>query len=259
MKLSAPIHQAREAGRLGLVLYPIPGFPSRESYERQLEYMEARPEVSLIEVAIPVIAGYSDHANQVIRMAHRTAVDAAGVDGVELFGQIRRPQKPSLIVLYSDVLEKVPYDALLERYGDRFEGIVLEWDAPDPAPYLPSARRAGVEVVQCIGPWMDAATIHAIVDGCVPGGLVYLMSAAMTGAQLFEPYELATCVAHARHHRDDLTFAAGFGIRSGADVRRLRQVDGLDAVIVGTAYLEAATRSQSAVEELVDELCGALG
>jgi tryptophan synthase alpha subunit len=257
MKLSAPVSEARSSGRLGLVLYAIPGFPSRQGYEEQLEFLERVPEVSLIELAIPVRRGFSEHANDVIREAHLGALGDRD-DGLALYASLPRPRKPALLVLYEDVLRETSYEALLERHGSRFDGVVLEWDTPDPTPYLPAAKQYGVEIVQCIGPWMEAARVETIVDASIPGGLVYLMSAAMTGAALFEADALSRCIDQARRVRDDLTYAAGFGIRTGADVRRLKNVSSLDAVIVGTAYLEASARGMPAVEKLVRELVEAL-
>jgi tryptophan synthase alpha subunit len=105
---------------------------------------------------------------------------------------------------------------------------------------------------------MEPSTIQAIVAESEPGGLVYLMSAPMTGGELFGADALQRCIESAAKRRDDLSYAAGFGIRTGADVRKLCEVGGLDAVIVGTAYLEAAGKSQAAVEDLVEELAAAL-
>jgi tryptophan synthase alpha subunit len=80
----------------------------------------------------------------------------------------------------------------------------------------------------------------------------------MTGAQLFSNQELDKCIREAKRHRPAAKVAAGFGIRNGQDVRRLAEIDGLDAVIIGTAFLQAMGEGTEAARRLLEEVEAAL-
>ena len=253
MDLSAAIRDANNAGRLGLLVYTIPGFPSAATYRATLSWLEAQDYVSIIETTIPVTTGFSEHANETIREAHATA--ARESDDAMTFVRMK---KPSLCVLYQSTAMATSFDDVCRRCSGIFDGMILEWSEPNETPYVKTAAAHGIELVQCIGPWMDQARMRAILDNARQGGLVYLMSAQMTGAKLFSRDELCSCIEQAKTYRPDIVMAAGFGVRTEEDVRFLATVPGLDAAIVGTEFLRKAGLGEATTRAYVESLGRAL-
>jgi tryptophan synthase alpha subunit len=169
-----------------------------------------------------------------------------------------RPSKPSLCVLYRETYDRHGFDGVLREYGRMFDGVLLEWDEPDSRPYLGAAQDHDIELVQCIGPWHTEKQIRSLMSVAKPNALVYLMSAQMTGAQLFPAADLTECIAKAKSVRPDIKVAAGFGIRTAADVAALHEVRNLDGVIIGTAFLEVAKQGVGAATDYVKEIASAL-
>jgi tryptophan synthase alpha subunit len=253
MILHKAIEDANASGRLGLILYDIPNFPDPDSYAATMEMLGRTEAVSIVEIAVPVTTGFSGHANETIREAHLLAARHN-----DLLRSMPRPAKPSLCVLYRETYDDLGFDGVLDEYGRLFDGVLLEWDEPDSRPYLERARKRGMELVQCIGPWHAEEQIKELVGMAEPQALVYLMSAAMTGSKLFPVDELGACIAKAKAFRPDIKVAAGFGIRTAADVKSLHQVEGLDGVIIGTAFLEVAGHGVGRASDYVQEIAGAL-
>jgi tryptophan synthase alpha subunit len=161
-------------------------------------------------------------------------------------------------VLYRETFDTYGFDGFLREYGWMFDGVLLEWDEPDSRPYLGAASRHGVELVQCIGPWHTDDQIRSLMEVAEPNALVYLMSAQMTGAQLFPAADLTACIARAKSLRSDIKVAAGFGVRTAADVAYLHKVKDLDGVIIGTAFLEIAKQGVDPATRYVREISKAL-
>lgn len=254
MRLYQAIAQANDKGRLGLILYTIPNFPDPKTYSATLSFLEEEDSVSIVETTIPVHQGFSDHANETIKAAHLKAAPFTPADGS--LPQIR---KPSLCVLYKDSIERQSFEAVMKQYRGAFDGLLLEWDEPEDAEYVETAHRHDVELVQCVGPWMSEERIATILDRALPEALVYLMSASMTGAELFDRETLERCIATVRKFRgNSVKLAAGFGIRNADDIRELQKVRGLDGVIIGTAYLKQAGQGDAAARTYVTSLKDAL-
>jgi len=252
IKLNHAIADANDNGRLGLILYTIPGFPTVPDYQATLDLLDQTEGVSIVETTIPVETGFSDHANDTIRRAHIQAASsiASGVPP--------RPAKPALCVLYKSTSDARGFETVLVDTLGQFEGLLLEWAEEDESPYVTTARKHGLELVQCVGPWMDADKIGRIVERSDEEPLIYLMSAPMTGAELFSNQELSSCILETKKHRPAAKVAAGFGIRTGKDVRRLAEIEELDAVIIGTAFLEALDAGLGAAKALLADVEPAL-
>ncbi|UCG88763.1 MAG: tryptophan synthase subunit alpha [Gemmatimonadota bacterium] len=250
--LNHAIAAANKDGRLGLILYTIPGFPSTPDYLATLELLNESAAVSAIETTIPVTAGFSEHANEVIRQAHMRAASCPQL------ASMPRPSKPAICVLYQSTSDTVGFESLLVSTLGQFEGLVLEWSEPEAARYTATARKHGVELVQCVGPWMAPEVIQRVMERCADEPLVYLMSAPMAGGKLFSSEELNECIVEAKKHRPTAKVAAGFGIRTGDDVRRLAEIEALDAVIIGTVFIEAMGEGFEAAKALLENVEPAL-
>jgi tryptophan synthase alpha subunit len=215
--------------------------------------MQKEDAVSIIENTIPVTKGFSDHANATIRAAH-TAATRNATDAMVY----ERWTKPSLCVLYQSTSDEMTFEGVCKRASGIFDGMILEWSEPNEKPYVDIANKHGIELVQCIGPWHTTERIGEIMQNVRPGGLVYLMSAEMTGADLFSNEKLADCIARARTFRPDIVVAAGFGVRTAEHVRTLAHVPGLDGVIIGTEFLRQVEKGAANAKSYLNDIFSAL-
>lgn len=257
MQLHDAIAAANAQGRLGLIVYVIPNYPTPTISQEVLHLLAIDPVVSVIEMTIPVTRGFSDHANSTIVTAHHLAAS---------FGQAWHAMlttlptaKPLLCVLYRASAETLGWTTLLQAFAGRIAGILPEWDEDHPAPYAHSAHCYQIEFVTCVGPWMTENDIAGhLTYATLEQPLVYLMSAPMTGAALYPATALEYTIDTVRTYRPTVKIAAGFGIRTADDIRRLATVRGLNAVIIGTAFLEHMHQGPDAVRQYLHSLQGAL-
>jgi tryptophan synthase alpha subunit len=253
MKFHHAIEKANKEGRLGLIIYVVPNYPDPTQFGTILSLLDATGFVSIIETTIPTADGFSDHANDIIRLAHIGACRHTAAAA-----SLTRPNKPALCVLYKGTVEKSSFEQVIIENKGAWEGLILEWSEENNAPYVETANRHGMELVQCVGPWMSVQRIRKILSMTIPEPLIYLMSAPMTGAKLFGHDEMKRCIETIRSICPAAKIAAGFGVRKAGDIRALSAIEGLDAVIIGTAFLETMGRGHQAVVEFLRPLESAL-
>jgi tryptophan synthase alpha subunit len=256
MRLNQALREANGQGRMGLILYSIPNFPDPTTSRAIHAMLEESDFVSIIETAFPVRGSFSEHANSVIREAHEAAA-AHGTD-IETLLQSLHFQKPSLCVLYEESVRDHGFEGCVQKMSGKIDAVLLEWSERDHSPYASACRRHDLELVQCVGPWMKPDELKEELSFSARDGIVYLMSAPMTGAKLFAREELSRCIAACKEYRPDLRFAAGFGVREASDVRALQGIPGLDAVIIGTAFLEKMRDGVAAVSSYLRDIEKAL-
>ena len=143
MKLSEPLLTARKENRLGLIVYTVPGFPNRLDSRQTIEWLQSEEWVSVIETTIPVITGFSDHANSTIRNAHTLASEHA--TDIEIYERLK---KPSLCVLYESTAKGMGFESVCQRVSGIFDGMILEWSEPNEKPYVEIANRQHIELGQ---------------------------------------------------------------------------------------------------------------
>ncbi len=252
MKFHNAIEKANQEGRQGLIIYVVPNYPDPSQFENILSQLDAANFVSIIETTIPTSDGFSNHANNTIKRAHIEACRYTAAI------PLRRPTTPALCVLYKGTVEKSSFEQVLIDNKGAWEGLILEWSEENEAPYVETANRHGMELVQCVGPWMSEQRVQEILSLAIPKPLVYLMSAPLTGAELFSNAELKKCIETTKSICPSAKIAAGFGIRSAEDIKTLSVIAGLDAVIIGTAFLETMGRGPQDVAEYLSSLETAL-
>lgn len=251
------IHHANAQARLGLILYTIPGYPTPALSQEIQQLLVSEPAVSIIETTLPVTGSFSEHTNDCIAAAHRLATSTSQPWQETL--NILPTTKPLLCVLYRASVEAIGWSTLLPALAGTVAGILPEWHEPHPAPYASSAQQQHIEFVTCVGPWMPAPVIASQLAYAAPEQpLVYLMSAAMTGAPLYPVADLERTIGTIRRYRPSAKIAAGFGVRAAADIRSLGTVSGLDAVIIGTAWLAQMRQGYKAAWTYLQEVKGAL-
>lgn len=256
MRLYQAIDDANSAGRRGLIFYTIPNYPDPAAYAACVDYLNQRLEVSIVETTIPVSDGFSPYASEVIRAAHRAAARFTPDEDALL--RAPRARQPQICVLYEQTEQRLGFRGVLQRFAGLYDGVLLEWSQPDDAPHVAACQQAGVEFIQAIGPGMTESQMRLRLAKCAPLGLVYVMSAAKTGGELFDGARISDCLQQARAIRSDLKFVAGFGIATAQDVRALRAVAGLDGLIVGTSFLAALAKGRAPTQELINSIIAEL-
>ncbi len=255
MNLTGGIARANEDGRLGLIVYVIPGHPTLERYRAAVTTLERSPHVSCIEMTVPVAGQFSDYTNAVIRDAH-----AAGLASTTSTDILERPPggKPRFCVLYRELIAEIGYAEFLKRHRGAFEGVVLEFWEDDLAGYAAISNDHDVELIFSVGLENEPSEIERALDLARPKGLVYLACAGATGGEMFDAKELSELAASIKKRRPDVYLAGGLGVRTAEHVARLAAMPAVDAAIVGTAAIEAVGRSQADFERYLDELGRAL-
>lgn len=253
-KLSNAIGAANEQNRLGLILFAIPGFPDLEGYRAIINMLEQRACVSIIEHTLPVDHGY-ETANATIIQAHHTAMRELNE---EVSADLLQTTVPNFLVLYQHTIEAQGLSAFLDVYGSVIDGLVPEWD--DLA-FIEHNRAAlnefSVECLAVVDTIMSTAEIEAALRFSAEDGLIYLSCSPMTGGELATLESLQTCIRFVKTLRPQATIAAGMGIKSADDIRRLAQLDDLNAVVVGTSFLQNMTTVEQA-SRFIDQLEPAL-
>ncbi|MEM9459719.1 MAG: tryptophan synthase subunit alpha [Myxococcota bacterium] len=254
--LSLAVDRANASGRLALMVYAIPRFPDPERYRSLLEYLNAREEVSILETTFPVSTEFSPYANETIREAHRQA--SRYVDSQHLGALLDGLAKPTVLVLYEQTLRELGYSALFALLGGTIDGLLYEWITPDAHTMGGQCSEHGMELIQCVDPGMSDHELQQALDRTAPDPLIYFVSAAKTGAPLYEVANLQPCLERVKGLRPDARVVAGFGIRTPQDVATLARLEGLDGVIIGTAFIEACRDGVEGAAGFLDQIYPAL-
>ncbi len=254
--LHAAVENANKDGRVALMLYTIPNYPSPEIYQKTLEILYKTPEVTIVESTFPVTSKYSEYANQFIQAAHQQAAKyeskETGIDNFQAF------KKTSICVLYQQTFDELGFENILKKIQGKIDGILFEWEIEDIASYAPLAKEYDIELIQCTYPEMTAVEMDTYIGLTDSKPLIYLVSASMTGAELLTNEELIDCIKETKKHRPKSKVMAGFGVRNADDIKTLSQLEGLDGVIIGTAFLEKMAQGIDAVEEYLHHIIPAL-
>lgn len=238
------------------MIYLVPNFPDSKIYLETLDILYQHPNVDIIETTFPVTTKYSEFANHTIRSAHRQAARYA--NGVKVLEGLKPFRKPSICVLYRETLDKLSFEEFLQRIQGNIDGVLLEWEEDDASSYVSLSRQYGVEFIQVSYPDMTQKDMDKYLGMTGEKPLIYLVSAAMTGGDLFTDGEIIECIRRTKDYRPQSKLMAGFGIKNASDIRGLAQIEGLDGIIIGTAFLEVMRQGIEAVRSFLDDIGPAL-
>lgn len=250
------VTEANARGDLALMIYAIPNYPDPATYREILAVLNEHPAVTVIETTFPVTSGFSRMANETIQAAHLQA--ARFQDGATVLDEMQPFKKPSVAVLYRETFETLGYETVLQKMRGKVDSFLFEWMVPEIEAYAYSFDRYGIELVQCVSHLMPPERVAHCLSLAIDEPIVYLVSATRTGGTLFEADKLADSMAAIRVHRPKAKTFAGFGIRSGDDIAAVAAVDGVDGVIIGTAFIELMPKGAGAVAAFLDGLAPAL-
>jgi tryptophan synthase alpha chain len=256
LSLANVFRQAQQAGRIALIGYLPAGYPDRKTF-LQIAQSGFAAGLDILEIGLSTPKAVLDGeviqtALQVVNRQEITVEEALALGAQAL----AHSSKAGLVMVYASMLAKFGQEAMLSHCARLGIAGILPVGMPeaDWQAFATAACRHGVAPIGIISPDMDEAGVRTIVQHA--GGFLYLQSySGPTGqpAQLDqavrERIELArSCMGAYR-----LPIAVGFGIKKGEDIARVRAL-GADGVIVGTAFVEAATQGSQATHRLVTEL-----
>lgn len=250
--------RARDEGRAALVGYLTAFDPDREGSLRRIEAACAAG-IDVLELGVP----FSDPAadGPAIQAAMVRALGAgATLEGVlQLAAEVRGFfDGPIVLFSYANPLVRRGAEALVsEAARAGIDGVLVVDLPPEHAAVLRGpVEAAGLKWIPLVAPTTPNERIASIVSGA-PGFVYAVTLEGVTGAALdVERPDLAAQLQAIRAHTDR-PIAAGFGVRTPADVSVLaRHADG---VVVGSALIEAGKGSPEALGRLVAMLRAATG
>ncbi len=244
-RISRRFADLREQGRAGLITFLTAGDPDMTTFETALAGL---PEAGadLIEVGVP----FSDP------MADGPAIQAAGLralkSGTKLrhilaaVGRFRRADENTPIILmgYYNPIFHYGIEAFTTDAAEAgVDGLIIVDLPPEESDeFLPSATRAGLELIRLTAPTSDDARLPKVLKGA--GGFVYHVAiAGITGTRSASIADVQPVVERIRRHTN-LPVAIGFGIRTPDQAAATAAI--ADAVVVGSALVETVAANLNA-------------
>jgi tryptophan synthase alpha subunit len=253
--LGQAIKARNQAGYLGLIPCLIPGFPDVEQSLEMTKFLDDAAAVTALEFTLPAEASFSGSANQTIIAANRQAVPLLA--GINLKAWLTT-KSANFIMIYREALAKVTFATLVEQFTTTCAGIALEWEEKEPAPYWNACERAGMELVLAVHPEMSDSELTFYSQFIRPDGLVYLLCAPQAGGKPYDSNQLTTFAQFIKKKLPEAVLVASQGIATAADITPLAALMNIDAVVIGTAFFEAAEKGLPAVQAYLKQIEPAL-
>jgi len=239
-RISRAIRAAAAKGEPALVAYLTAGFPRRERFAAHLSAVAAAADV--VEIGVPFTDPMADGVT--IQRASLAAL-AQGVTLrwiLEEVAAMRGLETPLLLMSYLNPLLALGVTELAERAAQAGICGFIVPDLPlDESSELRAALQArGIALVQMVTPVTEAKRLAALCAGSQ--GFVYAVTmTGTTGRSVAVPDEVIAYLERVRSAAP-LPVCAGFGIRTRAQVERLR--GHVDGVVVGSALVEVLERGE---------------
>ena len=239
-RIAASIRSAAARGEPALIAYLTAGFPERERFREQLRALAAAADV--VEIGVPFTDPMADGVT--IQRASRAALEQ-GVTLEWILAELAAQgglRAPLLLMSYLNPLLALGLESLA---GAAAAAGVSGFIVPDLPLDESSELRVALEphelaLVQMVTPVTDAARLAALCAGSQ--GFVYAVTmTGTTGRNVAVPDEVLAYLDRVRA-ASTLPVCAGFGIRSRAQVERLR--GHVDGVVVGSALVEVLERGE---------------
>ncbi len=239
-RISGTIRAAAAPGEPALIAYLTAGYPRRETFREQLRALACAADV--VEVGVPFTDPMADG------VTIQRASLAALAQGVSLrwllaeLGAIGELKAPLLLMSYLNPLLAFGVERLAGAAADAGVSGFIVPDLPlDESSALHAALDARqLALVQMVTPVTEAARLEAL---CARSqGFVYAVTlTGTTGRNVAVPDEVLAYLDRVRASAR-IPVCAGFGIRSRAQVERLR--GHVDGVVVGSALVEVLERGE---------------
>jgi tryptophan synthase alpha chain len=238
-RISESIRAAAAGGEPALVAYLTAGFPSRERFGEHVRALAEGADV--VEIGVPFTDPMADGVT--IQRASLAAL-AQGVTLEWILSELAAlgPQ-PAPLLLMSYLNPLLAFGPALSARA-RAAGVAgfIVPDLPlDESSELRSAlSREGLALVQMVTPVTQPERLRQLCSGAE--GFVYAVTmTGTTGKNVEVPQDVVHYLDRVRA-LSEVPVCAGFGIRSRAQVERLR--GHVDGVVVGSALVEVLERGE---------------
>lgn len=239
-RITRAITAAAAGGEPALIAYLTAGFPRRETFAAHLEAIAAAADV--VEIGVPFTDPMADGVT--IQRASFAAL-AQGVTLRWILAEVARLgelRAPLLLMSYLNPLLAFGVGELADSAARAGVAGFIVPDMPlDESSELSGALAArGIALVQMVTPVTEPQRLEALCAGSQ--GFVYAVTmTGTTGRNVAVPDEVIAYLERVRAS-SPLPVCAGFGIRSRAQVERLR--GHVDGVVVGSALVEVLERGE---------------
>ncbi len=239
-RITGAIRTAAARGAPALVAYLTAGYPQRERFREHLRSLAAAADV--VEVGVPFTDPMADGVT-IQRASHAALAQGVTLGWILAELEALGPQRvPLLLMSYLNPLLAFGLDRLAEASAAAGVSGFIVPDLPlDESAELQAALEAReLALVQMVTPVTGAARLAAL--GAGSQGFVYAVTmTGTTGRNVAVPDEVLAYLERVRA-ACALPVCAGFGIRSRAQVERLR--GHVDGVVVGSALVEVLERGE---------------
>jgi tryptophan synthase alpha chain len=242
-RITAAIRTAAARGAPALIAYLTAGYPQRARFPSHLEAVAAAADV--VEIGVPFTDPMADGVT--IQRASLAAL-AQGVTLRWILAEVARLRgirTPLVLMSYLNPLLAFGVGELADGAARAGVAGFIVPDLPlDESSELQAALAArGLALVQMVTPVTEPARLAALCAGSQ--GFVYAVTmTGTTGRNVAVPDEVIAYLESVRA-RAALPVCAGFGIRTRAQVERLR--GHVDGVVVGSALVEVLERGEDPV------------
>jgi len=221
---------------IGLIGHVIVDYPSKDAVRKIIKTM-VENKVALIELQIPFSECVAD--GPVFMQANHEAIEKGVhvVDGFALLQEVSTmyPDTKFVLMTYVNILYVYGFSNFVKKAksSGAFGFIVPDLPVESGTEYLQACAANQLAAIQVIPPNINDTRLKMISDQAT--GFVYAVArAGVTGKQTDFNTALKRFINRIRTHTD-LPIAVGFGVRSKADVLRLKPI--ADYAIVGTQAL----------------------
>ncbi|MEM7183350.1 MAG: hypothetical protein AAF518_20730 [Spirochaetota bacterium] len=214
--------------------------------------LEQRKCVTIIETTFPVNGDFAT-ASDIIIQAHYAA--NRSITEMPVSQEIIATKKPNFAVLYRQTMKEMGIEKILQQYATVIDGIVLEWDDEEFIDkYSSSINQADVECIVSIVPSMTTTEIKRSLNKSIMNGMIYLGCAPVTAGKMDDLSHIKKCAQDIKTIAPHVTITAGMGIKQASDIRQLASIQEINAVVVGTSFLQAIGQGKQYMEEFLDKI-----
>ena len=250
-RIDQTLARLKTEGRSGLATYFTAGDPDFATSLKLLRGL-AQAGADLIELGLPFSDPVAD--GPTIQAAHIRA-RAAGQTAartLELVAALRETDAATPVVLMGYLNPVMQYG--IERFmNDAAEAgvdglLLVDLPVEHASPYEDAAETAGLHLIRMTAPTSDDARLAEVLKDA-RGFIYHVTLTGTTGAASATAADVEAAIARLRRH-SPLPIAAGFGIRSAAQVRALAGT--AELIVVGSRLVEvlAAQGAEAALEEV---------
>jgi tryptophan synthase alpha chain len=245
--ISSAIRAARDAGRPAIVAYLTAGFPTKESFAKNLQAVASVADV--IEIGVPFSDPMAD-GTTIQRSSSVALTQGVSLKWILEFisGLSPKPQAPLLLMTYLNPLLAFGLSKLAKAAAQVGVAGFIVPDLPyeECGDLRAALDEEGLALVQLVTPLTPSDRLAMLCKASQ--GFVYAVTmTGTTGRNVAVPNEVLDYMDRVRE-ASPLPVCAGFGIRSSEQVKLMNKH--VDGVVIGSALVEVLEQGKDPAEFL---------